>query len=232
MGRPKKSVPQHVEPEFESQEIPEADEPTATISKADAIRRTLAEGITSSLEGVRHIKERYGLDVTTEHFSASKSKEKDAIPAPVAAAAQAPAAPKRGRPPGSTNKPAPAVENPAPTPEATVTKADAVRQALANGKEGPEEGTDYIRDEFGIEMTRQMFSSYKAQEKARDAKQGASAPKGRPGRKPASVAQLDQVVKTIQPTMGSGVVGDLAAIKHLVERLGVEEVKQIADLFG
>jgi hypothetical protein len=46
------------------------------------------------------------------------------------------------------------------------------------------------------------------------------------------VAQLDQVVKTIQPKMGSGVVADLAAIKHLVERLGVEEVKSIAELFG
>src|SRR4051794_25407601 len=51
-----------------------------------------------------------------------------------------------------------------------ISKADAVREALAQGKDGSEEGTDYIRSQYGIEMTRQMFSSYKTQEKARAAR--------------------------------------------------------------
>jgi hypothetical protein len=57
-----------------------------------------------------------------------------------------------------------------------------------------------------------------------------AAPKGKPGRKP-RVAQLDQEV-TIQPTKGNGVVADLAAVKALVEKLGVDEVVEIAKLFG
>jgi hypothetical protein len=61
--------------------------------------------------------------------------------------------------------------------------------------------------------------------------EAADAPKGKPGRKP-SVAKLDQLVKTIQPAMGSSVISDLAAVKALVEKLGVNEVVEIAKLFG
>lgn len=59
-----------------------------SITKAEAIRRTLAEGITSAEEGVAHIKTHYGLDVTRGHFAASKSREKPPGTPPA----------KRGRP--------------------------------------------------------------------------------------------------------------------------------------
>jgi hypothetical protein len=39
-------------------------------------------------------------------------------------------------------------------------------------------------------------------------------------------------VKTIQAAIGTGVVADLAAVKALVEKLGVDEVVEIARLFG
>jgi hypothetical protein len=137
-----------------------------------------------------------------------------------------------GRPKKSI-QPAP-IEPERTTPEnnpPTVSKAEAVRQALAAGMESPEDGVGFIKSNYGIEMTRQMWSSNKAQEKARDSKKDEGAPRGKPGRKPA-VAQLDQVVKTIQPAVGKSVIADLTAVKALVEKLGVDEVVEIAKLFG
>jgi hypothetical protein len=58
------------------------------ITKAEAIRKTLAEGLTDAQDGAAHIKKTFGLDVTKAHFAAAKSKEKPA---------GEPAA-KRGRP--------------------------------------------------------------------------------------------------------------------------------------
>lgn len=99
----KKSAPKPIEPEFESQELPE--EPPARViepepthakpfSKADAIRRALAEGLTRAEDALPFIKSHFGHDVTPGHFAASKSREKVAAPAEAAPAAQ-----RRGRPP-------------------------------------------------------------------------------------------------------------------------------------
>jgi len=120
------------------------------------------------------------------------------------------------------------------TSETTISKAEAVRQALSAGMESPEDGVGFIKSNYGIELSKQMWSSYRAQQKARDGKKAESAgvPKGKPGRKAASVSQLDKVVKTIQPAVGSSVISDLAAVKALVEKLGVNEVVEIAKLFG
>jgi hypothetical protein len=114
-------------------------------------------------------------------------------------------------------------------PTLTISKAEAVRQALAAGMDSPTDGTGFLKSTYGIEMTSQMWSSYKAQQKARDAKQ-ADKPKAKRGRP--RVAQLDQIVKTIQPAVGKSVIADLAAVKALVERLGIDEVIGIAKLFG
>src|SRR5690349_9721936 len=61
-----------------------------------------------------------------------------------------------------------------------ISKSEAIRRALAAGFEGPQEGTAYIRKEFGIEIAPGHFSAVKATEK----KKGEAAPKGKPGRKP------------------------------------------------
>jgi len=127
-----------------------------------------------------------------------------------------------------------------------ISKADAVREALAQGKEGPEEGTDYIRSQYGIEMTRQSFSSYKAQEKARQAKkQSGAAPKGKPGRKPSHLtpdprqsrkdAPPVETYFTPSPAAESGgeagLIDDITAVKHLVQKLGADQVRKIVGLF-
>src|SRR5258708_5095599 len=61
-----------------------------------------------------------------------------------------------------------------------ISKSEAIRRALAAGFEGPQEGTAYIRKEFGIEIAPGHFSAVKATEK----KKGKMAAKGKPGRKP------------------------------------------------
>lgn len=120
------------------------------------------------------------------------------------------------------------------SPPPAVSKAEAVRQALAAGKDSPADGTGYIKSAYGIDMEKQAFSSYKAQAKAREAKQSGGTT-AKPGRKPkASPAELrpEPAPQAKSAHFSGGMIGDLAAIKALVEKLGVEEVQQIAKLFG
>jgi hypothetical protein len=117
-----------------------------------------------------------------------------------------------------------------PDPAPAVSKADAVRQALAAGMESPGDGVGFIKSNYGIDMTSQMFSSYKAQEKARQAKKADGEPKGKPGRKP-KAAPVEGIFTPPKAAKGS-VIDDLSAIKTLVAKLGVAEVKKIAELFG
>ena len=58
-------------------------------------------------------------------------------------------------------------------------KSEAIRQAIAAGFEGPQEGTAWIQKQFGIEIAPSHFSAVKATEK----KKGWTK-KGKPGRKP------------------------------------------------
>lgn len=97
MARKKTAAPKHVEPEEESQEVPEQ-EPVFTetaavyarghepvpktlpapesVSKAEAIRRVMADGIDNPSLGSQEIKKRFGIDVTPQHFSATKAQMK------------------------------------------------------------------------------------------------------------------------------------------------------------
>jgi len=124
-------------------------------------------------------------------------------------------------------------------PEASgkaISKAAAVRDALEQGEDSPEDGVAYIKKIHGIEMTRQMFSSYKAQQKARDAKKEA-APKGKPGRKPKAAAApaiegyLAPPPKPAPPG-GSDLLDAMEAMKPLIASLGKEQVHRIIDLLG
>jgi hypothetical protein len=158
VGRPKKSTPAHVEPEFESQEIP-------------------AEG-------------------------PEVEEEEAGEPAPAAGKA--------------------------------ISKAAAVRDALAQGEDSPEGGIAFIKKVHGIDMTRQMFSSYKAQQKARDAKQAAASPKAKPGRKPkvASPAPAQPPVALRSANGQADLLDALTAMKPLIAQYGAEQVKKMVDLLG
>jgi hypothetical protein len=77
---------QPVEPEDESQEqpeeeAPERNEPKAAakaeiVSKADATRAALKEGIEGPQEAVAFIRKRFGIEMAPQHFSAVKSQIK------------------------------------------------------------------------------------------------------------------------------------------------------------
>lgn len=115
-----------------------------------------------------------------------------------------------------------------PEVNGAISKVDAVRRALAEGADTPEDGTDYIRKTFGIEMTRQHFSSTKSQLKSRGAKKG----DGKPGRKPRSMEGILSPPKTRAANGEGDLLAALEAIKPLVASLGVEKVKKIAELLG
>ena len=77
-----------------SSKPPEGETPPApdTITKAEAIRNALAEGLTKYEDAAPFIKMHFGHDITPGHFASAKSREK---PPGVPAA-------KRGRPPGKS----------------------------------------------------------------------------------------------------------------------------------
>lgn len=111
-------------------------------------------------------------------------------------------------------------------------KADAVRAAVAEGIDTPDEGVAFIKSRFGIEMAKPMWSSYRSQEKARQKKQAGGAAPKKPGRKPAVEGYLAPPPK--QPANGgeADLLVALEAIKPLVASLGAEKVKRIVDLLG
>jgi hypothetical protein len=65
-----------------------------TITKSDAVRRALADGVDSPSDGVAYIKSKFGLDITNQQFSTVKFQE-----GKKKAGGKAPA--KRGRPAAS-----------------------------------------------------------------------------------------------------------------------------------
>jgi hypothetical protein len=103
MARPKaKAAPRLVEAEDESQDPEdrqrlEAEEPETSgrrMSKTDAIRAAMAEGIESPGDGVDFIRKRFGLEMSKGHFSATKSKLKSSEGQGGKKSAPAKAAPK------------------------------------------------------------------------------------------------------------------------------------------
>jgi hypothetical protein len=92
-----------------------------------------------------------------------------------------------------------------------MSKAEAVRQAIAAGVDQPQEASAYIKEKFGLEVSPPMFSSYKSQMKKRQ---------GGRGRRKAR---------------GNGPAGgvDLARkVKALVDEYGADAVKEMAEVFG
>ena len=82
MGRPKKAAAaQPVEPEEESQEIPDEEPqptslPEGAVNKAQAARAALDAGYEKPQQAVSYIKNTFGIEMTPTHFSAVKSQMK------------------------------------------------------------------------------------------------------------------------------------------------------------
>ena len=119
---------------------------------------------------------------------------------------------------------------PKPEPEKAVSKADAVRAALAHGMEKPDDGVAYIKAKFGIDLPKPMWSSYRAQIRARENRSEGQAPKR--GRKTKAVVQGYLVPPKIVPTGEGDLINVMEAMKPLVASLGAEKVKRIVDLLA
>jgi hypothetical protein len=87
----------------------------------------------------------------------------------------------------------------------------------------------FIRKRFGIEMGPQHFSAVKSQFK----RQGGP-PRGKRGRKPKQAVEgyLAPPPRQRQVDGETGLLSAMEAMKPLVESLGVEKVKRIAELLG
>src|SRR5947209_2219838 len=73
MARKKTATPKHAEAEEESQDSPEGQEGHGKITKSEAVRRALADGVDQPADGVAYIKDNFGLEMGPQHFSAVKS---------------------------------------------------------------------------------------------------------------------------------------------------------------
>lgn len=112
-----------------------------------------------------------------------------------------------------------------------VSKSAAAREAIAQGIESPDDAVAFIKQRFGIEMSKPHFSAVKSQLKKREAGGGA-APKGRPGRKPKAAVEGYLAPPKVVPTGEGDLLEALEAMKPLVASLGAEKVKRIVDLLA
>ena len=112
-----------------------------------------------------------------------------------------------------------------------------VRPLAAGKRESPDDGTEFIKSRYGIEITKQMFSSYKTQDKARNAKHAGDAPKSKPGRKPkAASPAVGRVTRTAREAAAGNDEGDLLGNARssslFIAQHGADRVKRLVDLLG
>jgi hypothetical protein len=87
----------------------------------------------------------------------------------------------------------------------------------------PQEGVAYIKEEFGLDISAQMFSSYKSQQ----GKKNGTA-RGRRGRPPRTVATSTGGTSSQRNSSGGSGAAELARqVKALVTRYGAAEVSDM-----
>jgi hypothetical protein len=106
--------------------------------------------------------------------------------------------------------------------ERLTNKTEAVRHALAKlGKKAmPAEIQDFIKTNFGIELTTKVISVYKC---------NLARTKGKPGRKPKAVQGTAEAVPN--PAAPAGVTfKDLRAVREITNRLGPARMRELVEL--
>jgi hypothetical protein len=162
--------------------------------------------------------------------------DEDGFPLPQEPKAEKPAVAPVAPPPTPPQKETPSVAK-APTaakaaPGEEMSKADAVRAAIAAGIEKPKDGVEYVKKEFGIEITPATFSVTKSQD-AKKAREGGSEVAEKPtttakrGPKPKTAAPAAAAAPSTNGSTGGSLVQGL---KALVERYGVEDVREVLEL--
>jgi hypothetical protein len=107
-----------------------------------------------------------------------------------------------------------------------VTKAQAVRDALADGLDGLDEIVKFAKSRYGLEVTKQQASIYKSKEKMK------SAASLKRGRKPKPAVEGYIAPPKSTPKDDADLLDAMEAMKPLVASLGAEKVKRIVDLLG
>jgi hypothetical protein len=117
-----------------------------------------------------------------------------------------------------------------------ISGAEAVRQAMADGLDRPGDIADFVSKRFGLSLSKPLVSSYKSQEKARQARKRGRTKASEPANRPRPKAPLVEGYLAPPPRPAANGETDLLdameAMKALVANLGVEKVKRIAELLG
>lgn len=121
-----------------------------------------------------------------------------------------------------------------PDPRERPTNRELVRRAIEAGKSKPQDGVRWIKDEYGVDMTPASFGVTKNQLKKANGGEAGPSPRKR-GRKPKAARAASTAPAPSPAPAASGPVGHAEAaraVKDLVERLGADEVIDLARLFG
>jgi len=112
-------------------------------------------------------------------------------------------------------------EAPAAAPAEKITKSEAVRRAIAEGVDKPQEAVAFIKERYGVDISAQHFSSIKSQEAKKT---------GKPGRR--SRKPREAVSTPSGSRVGNGNPVELARqIKKLVDVYGVSSVREMTSVF-
>ena len=112
------------------------------------------------------------------------------------------------------------------SPGDEISNAQAVRNALASGHESIDAIDSFVRDEYGKEIPRQQISAYKSQTKRK-----AGEPPRR-GRAPKAAVEGYLAPPRTPQAGDADLIDTLRALKPLVAKVGVENVKKLAELLS
>jgi hypothetical protein len=118
--------------------------------------------------------------------------------------------------------------------DSSISQTDAVKGALDGGYELPGEATDYIRDHFGMEVSKAYFSAIKSKIKAQGGKSTKKRAVGRPTLASVKQAEAAGTTQTSSRQKAAGGETDLLkaleVMKPLIDSLGAEKVRRLVDL--
>jgi hypothetical protein len=105
--------------------------------------------------------------------------------------------------------------------EELTNKTEAIRRALAKlgNRAMPAQIQDFIKSNFGVEMTTKVISVYKSM---------LNKTKGKPGRKPKAVQVTAETAP--KPPEGGVTFKDLRALKEITNRIGPARMKELVGL--
>ena len=108
--------------------------------------------------------------------------------------------------------------------EKLTNKAEAIRRALAKlgNKAMPTEIQEFIKTNFGVEMTTKVISVYKSK---------LAKKKGKPGRKPKEAGAVGEAAPK-PVAQGSVTFKDMRTVKEISNRLGPDRMRELVALMA